>query len=295
MNILVAGGAGQVGRALRDLPPQRDLSLVFAERNQLDITNSGSIHETFDAFQPDVVINATAYTHVDDSEGAPETAYAVNRDGPAMLAEACDSRGAILIHLSTDYVFDGKAERPYREDDPVNPLGVYGMSKAEGEKAISERLERHFIVRTSGVFSPYRKNFVKSILRLAIENDELRVVNDQVGAPTAASDIATALIRIISAVSDGEKGWGIYHFCGAPALSRYDFAIAILEAAGPFLKKMPQLMPSLSSENPLPAERPAFSDLNCDSIAKVFGIPQPDWQPPLADVIETCLREVTSR
>lgn len=291
MKVLVAGGAGQVGRALRDLPAKRDVMLDFAGRDRLDITSSHQINQALDGFQPDVVINVTAYTDVDGAEGAAETAYAVNRDGPAMLAAACDERGVILIHLSTDFVFDGNAKRPYREDDPVNPLGIYGDSKAEGEKAITERLERHIIVRTSWVFSAYRKNFVKSILRLAMEKSELRVVDDQVGAPTAASDIVTALINIALAVSDGEKAWGIYHFCGAPALSRYKFATAIVETARPLLKKMPRLVPSISSDNPYPALRPAFADLNCNRIREQFDISQPDWQGPMAKVIEEYLAE----
>lgn len=286
MKILVAGGAGQVGRALRELPAQRDVFLDFAERDQLDITNNRHINQALDTFRPNVVINATAYTNVDGAEGDAETAYAVNRDGPAMLAAACDVRGAVLIHLSTDFVFDGKATRPYREEDPVNPLGIYGNSKAEGEKAIVERLERHIIVRTSWVFSPYRKNFVKSILRLAMEKNELRVVHDQVGAPTAASDIAIALINIALTVSDGEKRWGIYHFCGAPALSRYDFATAIVKTARPLIKKIPRLVPSISSENPYPAQRPAFADLNCSRIYDQFDISQPDWRGPMAKVIK---------
>jgi dTDP-4-dehydrorhamnose reductase len=286
MKILVAGGAGQVGRALRELPAQHGIYLDFAERDQLDVTNNRHIDQALDNFQPNVVINATAYTDVDGAEGDAETAYAVNRDGPAMLAAACDVRGTVFIHLSTDFVFDGKANRPYREEDPVNPLSIYGKSKAEGERAIVERLEKHVIVRTSWVFSPYRKNFVKSILRLAMEKSELRVVHDQVGGPTAASDIATTLIKIASAVSDDEKQWGIYHFCGVPALSKYDFATAIVETARPLIKKIPQLVPSISSKNPYLAQRPAFTDLNCNRIYEQFDISQPDWRGPMAKIIK---------
>ncbi len=288
MKILIAGGAGQVGRALRDLPARRDASLVFVERNKLDITNRSAIDEALNTLQPDVVINVTAYTNVDEAETASDIAYAVNRDGPAMLAEACDVRRIVLIHISTDFVFDGKARRPYLEDDPANPLGVYGNSKLEGERAIAERLEKHIIVRTSWVFSPYRRNFVKSILRLAQEKAELRVVDDQVGAPTAASDIAAALIDIAVAVSDGEKTWGIYHFCGTPALSRYEFAGVIVDKARPLLQNMPRLFASSSNDSQYPAQRPAFADLNCERIENIFGIPQPDWRKPMVRIVKKC-------
>ncbi|MEE8393992.1 MAG: dTDP-4-dehydrorhamnose reductase [Rhodospirillales bacterium] len=282
-----------MGRSLRGQDVPEGLFLTFAERPELDITKNDQVAEAFAEHRPDIVINAAAFTDVDGAENNAQAAFAVNRDGPAALAGACRSSGAALIHLSTDFVFDGKAGRPYKEDDVISPLSVYGKSKAEGEAVIAEIIERHVIIRTSLVFSPYRNNFVKSILEQARNKDELRVVDDQVGSPTPASDMADALLIVAAAVSGGKNEWGVFHYCGEPPLSRHDFAAAIIEAAGPNVDNSPRLLPAVSGDFPDAAARPAYSVLDCGRINRVFGIEQPGWRSALPAVVDRCLREGT--
>lgn len=289
---LVTGGTGQVGLALREQPAPRDLSLVFPERGQLDLADRNSVTEAFSALAPGMVINAAAYTDVDGAESDPEAAFAVNRDGPAYLAEACDKTGIPLIHLSTDFVFDGTAGHPYKEDDPVSPLSVYGESKAEGEATVRDRLENHIIVRTAWVFGPHRSNFVKSILLNAAEKPELRVVDDQVGGPTEASDIAGTLLSISASLPEGGGEWGTFHYSGVPAVSRFDLAAGILDRARPHLGQIPRLTPISSTEHPSPAKRPGCTILDCGRIYRVFGIEQPDWRPALSRIIESCVGDI---
>src|SRR5207237_6952913 len=184
--------------------------------------------------RPDIVINAAAYTAVDRAEREAEAAFAVNATGPALLAAACKAAAIPLIHISTDYVFDGSKEGPYREDDPVNPLGAYGRSKAAGDRAVRAALAEHVILRTAWVYSAHGHNFVRTMLRLASERPVLRVVADQIGSPTSAADIAAAIGTIVQQIAGGKAGWGTYHFAGAGAVTWHGFAAAILELASPW-------------------------------------------------------------
>ncbi len=283
---VVLGAAGQVGMALREQPAPGDLAMTFLDRRDLDITDGERMARVVAEANPAVVVNAAAYTDVDGAETASATAFAVNRDGPAILAQACDKAAACLIHLSSDFVFDGAAGRPYREDDPVSPRGVYARSKAEGEEAVRTRLERHLILRTSWVFGPHRRNFVRAILERAGAGRELRVVDDQIGDPTAAADIACVLLVLAAAAARGECQWGVYHYSGRPAVSRHDLAAEILARARPRMEHIPRLSPVSTADYPSPAPRPAYSSLDCGRISRVFGIEQPDWRPPLARAVE---------
>ena len=214
MKILVTGANGQVGHALVEAGGEQ---VVGLGRAALDITDRAAVQRAVAQHAPDVVVNAAAYTAVDRAESEPERAHWVNRDGPAHLAETCADAGIPLVHLSTDYVFDGTKGAPYTEADATNPLGVYAQSKVAGEEAVRERLDRHVILRTSWVFGAHGANFVRTILRLMGERETLRVVADQHGNPTAATDIARAALDIAEQIERGHTSWGTYHFAGQPA------------------------------------------------------------------------------
>ncbi|MBL4906553.1 MAG: dTDP-4-dehydrorhamnose reductase, partial [Sneathiella sp.] len=235
------------------------------------------VKAAFNKYTPDVVINAAAYTAVDKAEEEQDTAYAVNRDGPEILAAACSITDIPFLHISTDFVFDGNKKEPYSEKDKCNPLSIYGKSKWEGEKALIAKCTKHIILRTAWVFGG-DQNFVKTMRRLAETRDVLSVVNDQRGGPTAALDIAASLIRIAKAVvSSNFSDWGIYHYCGNPSVSWYEFACEILKN-----KPSVTVKPIPTSSYPTPAMRPANSVLACEKIRTVFGISQPDWTAALS-------------
>ena len=228
---------------------------------------------------------------MDRAESEPDLAFAVNRDGAAHLAEACAEAGIPLVHFSTDYVFDGTKGAPYTEADAPNPLGVYGQSKWAGEEAVRERLDRHVILRTSWVFSAHGHNFVKTMLRLSGERDELRVVADQHGNPTAAADIARAALRIAQrAVAEPDAAWGTFHFAGTPATTWHGFAEAVVaEARRHGEVRAERVEPIPTSDYPTPARRPADARLDGTRLARVWGIEPPPWQPALARVVAEVL------
>jgi dTDP-4-dehydrorhamnose reductase len=234
-----------------------------------------------------LVVNAAAYTAVDRAEEDPEPAFSVNRDGPATLAAECAERRIPLIHLSTDYVFDGHASRPYRESDPAGPLSVYGASKLAGEEAIRARLETHIILRSSWVFGRHGSNFVKTMLGLGRQRDSISVVDDQRGCPTAAADLAVAIGRIAEQIDEPSFAhWGVFHYCGEPETTWFGFAEAIFEEATLLQAcATPELLPISSVDFPSRARRPAYSVLDCRRIGKVFGIPQEPWRARLRGVI----------
>ena len=246
--------------------------------------NSLKLSET-----PDLVINLAAYTAVDRAESQPEAAWAVNCAGAAHIAAACAETATPLIHLSTDYVFDGRKAGSYREDDAVEPLGVYGRSKEAGERAIRVALSDHLILRTAWVFGAFGANFVKTMLRLATERPALRVVADQRGCPTAAGDIAAALIAVAGQIESGEVSWGTYHFVGDEAISWHGFAEAILDTAAPRLASRPRVEAITTDQYPTPARRPMNSVLDCRKIGSAFGISCPPWRTALAGVIRELL------
>lgn len=289
--ILVVGAEGQVGRELMRRQQAAHRPLVGLSRAEIDITNGDRVRRVAEERRPALIVNAATYTSVDKAESEPDLAYAVNRDGPANLAAACAALDIPLLHLSTDYVFDGKKTGPYVETDPVAPAGVYGASKAAGEALVRERLARHMILRTAWVFSRHGANFVKTMLRLAAERPELRVVDDQRGCPTPAGAVADALLAIAARLDDAAARWGTYHFCGTPATSWCGFARVIVEAAAAHRDRSVPVIPIGTEDYPTPARRPANSVLDCAKIARDFGIPQPDWRPALAQCVADLLGE----
>jgi dTDP-4-dehydrorhamnose reductase len=286
MKVLVIGAGGQVGRELRRHPWRGDTRLVAFDHVGLDITLRGAVSATIADERPDIVVNAAAYTAVDRAESEPDAAWAVNCAGPANIAATCRESTIPLIHISTDYAFDGTKSGPYREDDSVNPLGVYGASKEAGERAVREALREHVILRTAWVYSAHGHNFVKTMLRLAEERPVLRVVADQTGSPTSAADIADAIARIAQHVRDGNAAWGTYHFVGAGAVTWHGFAEAIFDLASRWRGSPPRVDPITSADYPTPARRPANSVLDCSRVAAAFGIEPRPWRVALAEVIE---------
>ena len=282
MKLLVTGAAGQVGAALVALAGVEEVEAVGLDRSGLDITDNEAVFRAVEEHEPDIVVNAAAYTAVDRAEDEPELAFRVNRDGAEYVALACSQAGIPLIHLSTDYVFDGRKSEPYSEDDLANPLGVYGRSKWEGEDAVRAVLDSHIILRTSWVFSPHGSNFVRTILRLASEREELRVVSDQHGCPTSADDIARALLVISRKLVEGQNSWGAYHFAGLPPTTWFAFAQAIVDEANiRGLSRVENVAPISTSQFPTRAQRPMNSVLATGKIEATFGIQTPDWREAL--------------
>ena len=279
MNILLTGADGQVGRELAARLRHR-ANLLAANRAALDITDRNAVFQAASSFRPELIINAAAYTAVDKAESDANTAYAVNRDAVRHLAEAAAAHGAAVLHISTDYVFDGAADAPYHETDPVNPQSVYGKSKLAGEEALAAACPRHIILRTAWVFGTHGGNFVKTMLRLGRERDSLGIVADQYGAPTPAAAIADAVRQPDFA------NWGIYHYSGSPYTSWHGFAERIFQAAAAqgILPAVPQLKAIATADYPTPARRPANSRLDCGKIQNTFGIKPADWQAALADL-----------
>ncbi len=288
MVIAVFGAEGQVGREILRRAPS-GLDIRGLSRTEADITDAGRVDEAIAGLRPDVVVNAAAFTAVDAAEGdGRERAWAVNGTGAGHLAATCARHGRPLIHLSTDYVFDGEADAPYDEEARPNPISVYGASKLAGEEAVRDRLSAHVILRTAWVFGFHGANFVKTMLRLGGERPEIAVVDDQRGGPTWAGAIAdtvlTVAARIGGAPVTGAGPWGLYHYCGAPTVTRFDFARAIYDEAvrAGLLPEAPRLVPVSSGHFPVPARRPANSALDCRRLAQTFGILQPDWRAGLA-------------
>ncbi len=290
MKILILGASGQVGGELMRTAWPADAMLVGLARPQIDMTDPDSIEAALVEHRPALVVNATAYTAVDKAESDRNTAFAVNRDGPASLAAACAARGAPLIHISTDYVFDGCKPTPYTEDDPVCPLGVYGASKEAGEAAVRAALPQHIILRTSWVYAAHGSNFVKTMLRFGREREEMRVVADQHGAPTAAADIAAAIARIAGQIAAGGAiPWGAYHFTGAGETTWHGFAERIFQRLETTTGHRPRLKAITTADYPTPARRPVNSRLDCTRIQAAFGITAPRWEDSLDPVLDALL------
>lgn len=282
MRVLVFGRSGQVGRELAAEAAARGLELRALGREDADLTDPEACARRVAEADADVVINAAAYTAVDRAESEPELAAVVNWAAPAAMAAAAAGRGLPFLQVSTDYVLDGAEGPPRREDDPVGPLSAYGRTKLMGERAVIEAGGPHVVLRTEWVFSAHGSNFVKSMLRLAGERDELRIVDDQRGGPTPARAVARALLDIAACWRDGRGASGVFHFAGAPAVSWAEFARCIFGLLdGP----VPRVAPIPSSEYPVAARRPTNSVLDCSRIRDVYGIGQPDWRPALEQVI----------
>ncbi|MEN8257358.1 MAG: dTDP-4-dehydrorhamnose reductase [Thermodesulfobacteriota bacterium] len=287
MKILVTGINGQVGWELRRQGEERGVEILGFDHAALDITNRLAVIEIVAASGAALVINCAAYTAVDQAEEEEEKAYAVNRDGPAWLAEACNGNQIPLIHLSTDYVFDGTADRPYSEEDAVSPLGVYGSSKEAGEQEVRARLAEHLILRTSWVYGVHGHNFVKTMLRLAKEHKELRVVADQWGCPTSAADLAGVLLDLAAKIKIGPHYWGTYHCCGATATSWHGFAETLFGLGqGKISHQVEKVIALTSEQYPTPAKRPASSVLDCQKLADDYQIRMPELPESLGQLIK---------
>ncbi|TCD47588.1 dTDP-4-dehydrorhamnose reductase [Chlorobium sp. N1] len=284
MNILVTGAGGQLGRELRSLSGGFGAHrFLFLDRTALDIADPAGVRASFDGFRPDVVVNAAAYTAVDRAEDEPEAAMRVNRDGAGVLAGCCRDAGAFLIHVSTDYVFDGRASRPYRETDATGPEGVYGNSKLEGERRIGEADPSHAIIRTSWLYSAGGGNFVSTMLRLGRERETLGVVFDQAGTPTLAADLAAAIMHIALRHDPKFHYRGIWHYSNEGVASWYDFAHAVMELGGLACR----VEPVTSAEFPQKAARPAYSVLDKSAIKKDWDIRIPHWRDSLRTLFST--------
>lgn len=266
-------------------------SLVQFGRADCDLKSADAVGRAVCDSCADLVINAAAYTAVDRAESEPGIAARVNRDAPAAMAAACAKGGAALIHLSTDYVFDGSKTGAYAEDEPLAPLSVYGRTKAEGEAAIRKSIPNHVILRTSWVFASHGANFVRTVLRLARERPELRIVGDQWGAPTAARDIAEAIAAIVASLALQKSTWGTFHFTSGEPTTWHGFARNIVELSG-----LPAAVTAITTADyPTPARRPRNSVLDCGRIGRAYGIVQPIWRRALIDVLsELGVTEATS-
>ncbi|UWF47671.1 dTDP-4-dehydrorhamnose reductase [Pseudomonas sp. N3-W] len=287
MKILISGQHGQVSREL-----QRRLGavgeLIVLGRDQMDLAHPDQIRQQVQRARPDLVINAAAYTAVDQAESDQQSAFAINAEAPGILAEEALALGVPLIHYSTDYVFDGSKATPYVEDDAPNPLGVYGHSKLMGERAISEVQGQHLILRTSWVYSTHGRNFLLTMQRLLQEKPELRIVADQIGAPTWAGAIADSTLALIERWQTGNAGaWGTYHLTAEGETSWFGFAQAIGDALREQGVRCANLLPIPSSDYPTPAARPLNSRLDCTRLQREWGVSQPDWLSALHD----CLAE----
>jgi dTDP-4-dehydrorhamnose reductase len=295
--LLITGGSGQLGRALRQLTMARGLEATIATRPEFDFESPETLDVAFHAARPRLVINAAAYTAVDRAETDEAAAFRANRDGPARLAALCHEAGIPLIHISTDYVFDGNKGAPYVETDPPAPASAYGRSKLAGEVAVLGSGADAIILRTSWVYAAQGKNFLRTMLGAAAAGRDLRVVADQKGTPTAAPDLAGAILDIACRIErDGfEPAWrGVYHATGSGATTWFGFAEAIFEDAERFGLKRPSLVPIATADWPTPAKRPADSRLDNAKLAATFGIRFADWQVALTPLVQAALAEVDS-
>jgi dTDP-4-dehydrorhamnose reductase len=293
MKVLITGANGQLGRELIRQGWKFNFNIQGVNRQELDITNEGQVNQMLMHVCPSVVINAAAYTDVDKAEKESDIAYSVNKNGPTYLARYCADHGLTLIHISTDYVFDGTKGRPYQENDPIAPLGVYGQSKAQGEAVIRSTLKDHIIVRTSWLYGVYRNNFVKTILKLGHERTDLRVVADQFGSPTSAADLAEALLTIVKKIGAAEQfDWGTYHYCGKGITTWHGLAEKIIQLAESFgTLQIKQVTPITTAEWPTPTKRPPYSVLDCSHLKSQFGIALKPWQESLKHTIDRILSE----
>jgi len=293
IRIAVTGRQGQVARALAEAGPALNVEIINLGRPQLDLAAPETVGPALNDAAPDIVVNAAAYTAVDQAEREPGIASAVNGTGAGAVAEAARALGVPVIHLSTDYVFAGNKTSAYVEEDLVAPAGAYGASKLAGEQAVAAATGEHVILRTAWVYAPYGKNFVRTMLALAESRDEVRVVDDQLGSPTYAPDIAVAIVGIARNVLRNPSDpllRGIFHLAGCGETSWAGFASAIFAFLAAKGLRKPALTPITSADYPTPARRPANSRLNCAKLGRVHGIELPSWR----DSLGICLERLTS-
>ncbi len=293
MKILVTGSKGQLGRSLARVLPTWGHEVILTDREELDITDRSAVESWVNKHDPGVIVNAAAYTAVDRAEDEPDLARTLNVDGPKHLAEAGAQRAIPLVHVSTDYVFSGRSELPYSEEDATGPLGVYGQTKLDGELAVRSAQPAHVIIRASWLFSEFGTNFVKTMLRLGRERDELRVVADQWGAPTSARSLAELIARVVGRLESQTKSYGTYHFANVPATSWHGFSSAILRQAltAGYGGIKALVIPIATSEFPTRARRPQFSVLDLQRVQRVFDFEIPDWRDELRWVLARIIHE----
>lgn len=288
--VLVIGGSGQLGTELTRAALPAGWTLSAPARDMLDLTNANAVATLVATQHPDVIINASAYTAVDKAESEPELASALNRDGPAALAQAAAGVDAALVHVSTDYVFGGAGDRPHVETDPKAPLGVYGRSKSEGEDAVLAAGARAVIVRTSWVFSAHRANFVKTMLRLGETHDEVGIVADQHGRPTSARDLATTCIALAQRLQNHDaRAEGVFHFANTGDTTWADFAEAVFAGAAQRGRKPVRVNRISTADYPTPARRPANSRLDTNKISALLGAPPRAWRTALDECLDELL------
>ena len=295
MKILLFGTTGQVGQECLALFNKQGWEVISIERKDVDFRMPSSVYESVLFNKPDIVVNACAYTAVDKAESESELAGLVNAESVELMAKACSELDIPIVHISTDYVFNGLASSPYCEDDEVDPQGVYGRTKLEGEKLLTSECPKSLIIRTSWVFSAHGNNFVKTMIRLGKERDELGVVGDQFGCPTFAGDISQVIADVISLIEQAPNfdGWGTYHCSDAGVVSWNDFAQKIFRQAVELklLSKAPKVNSITTNQYPTPATRPAYSVLNCNKLEALLGRPMPHWKLGLQHVCETLLEQ----
>jgi dTDP-4-dehydrorhamnose reductase len=288
--ILVFGGHGQLGQELSRSAGDRGIAVRTLSRADADIARPDQVAAALGRHRPGVVINAAAYSAVDRAEDDYEAAQRANCDGAATIAAACAAADIPLVHISTDYVFDGCKSGAYLETDAVAPLSVYGRTKAAGEAAVRAAAPKHLIVRTGWLYGAFGKNFLRTILQLAQEREELRIISDQYGTPTSAHELASALLSIAPRLLRNEPLWGTYHFSGTGIASRYDFAQWIVDIQARHTHRRPRLVPIATQDYPTRATRPANSALDSTRFRQVFGITADHWRSASERVIDTLLR-----
>lgn len=288
MRVLIAGSHGQVGSILtKQLAKLANTTVIALGKDELDITKQEAVNNVVAEYEPTIIINAAAYTAVDKAEEEVDLSYAINCDGSKYLAQAAQSIGAAILHISTDYVFEGNKSGEYVETDVTNPQGVYGQSKLAGEIAVAKACDKHIILRTAWVFGENGNNFVKTMLRLGLRRKELSIVGDQFGGPTYAGDIADALIQIAKRITQNDAiEYGVYHFSGLPHVSWFDFADTIFDIAVEqcIIKKKPVITKINTNQYPTPAKRPNNSRLNNNKIIEAFSVKVCDWKAVLKNI-----------
>ena len=285
--ILVSGGDGQLGRELSRAAARRCIALTALSHARADIGDPDAVAGALNAHKPGLVVNAAAYTNVDGAESNSSVAWQANVHGPGVLAQACAQADIPLLHISTDYVFDGQKVGAYVEDDPTSPINAYGRSKLLGEEIIRRQQARHIILRTSWLYGEFGKNFLKTIIRLAQQRDELRIVADQRGSPTSTRNLADAILRIAPPLVTNERIWGTYHFAGSGVTSWHGFASCIVAAQAPLTGRKPKVTAITTEDFPTPARRPANSELDCSRFERTFGFRGRLWAEEAAEITQT--------
>ena len=290
MRLLLLGAGGQLGQELEDLCSKSGVDVVALRRdNGGDIANPEQVSAAISGAGRAIVVNAAAYTKVDKAESEPDAAYRQNCAGPELLAKACARFKVPLIHVSTDYVFDGEKPTPYVESDAVSPLGVYGAYKGAGERAVRAALDRHVILRTAWVYGPVGQNFLRTMVRLAQSREEWGVVNDQFGNPSSTADLALAILAAAKSIQDGDTAWGTYHFAGSGDASWYDFAKEIVQVQAQYTGKHPRVRSITTNEYPTAARRPRNSRLESTLFERTFGYKARPWQERVAEIVPISL------